>query len=134
MKRFLSALLLGCLLFFASASVKAQDTASQTFTLTVAAPLTITTPAAMSSAVVAQPYTLTLAATGGVPPYTWAVTAGSTLPAGMTLSSAGVFAGTPTTAGNYSFNITVTDSKSGTATLKAAVKTAAPAPAPAAKK
>jgi len=46
---------------------------------------------------------------GGVPPYTYAITAGS-LPAGMGLSADGTISGTPTLAGTYSFTITATDS------------------------
>ena len=41
-------------------------------------------------------YTATLAATGGTSPYTWQLTAGS-LPAGLSLSSAGVITGKATT-------------------------------------
>ncbi len=50
----------------------------------------------LPNAVVNQPYTQTLAASGGVGPYTYAMTAG-TLPAGITVSSTGVVSGTPTT-------------------------------------
>jgi hypothetical protein len=57
-------------------------------------------------------YSQTLAAFGGKSPYTWAVASGSTLPAGLTLSSAGVLSGTPTTAGSTTFSVTVTDSSS----------------------
>jgi len=49
------------------------------------------------------------AATGGTPPYTFSVAAGSSLPPGLTLT-AGDLTGTPTTVGNYSFGISVTDS------------------------
>ena len=52
-----------------------------------------------------------IAATGGTAPYTYSVAAGSTLPDGLSLSAAGVLSGTPITAGNYTFVITVTDSK-----------------------
>ena len=45
---------------------------------------------------------------GGVSPYTFAATSG--LPAGMSLSSAGVLSGTPTTAGQASISVTITDS------------------------
>jgi cytoskeletal protein CcmA (bactofilin family) len=62
-----------------------------------------------------QPYSETLAAAGGTSPYTWSVTAGS-LPDGLTLSSAGVISGTPTTAGTFSFTVRVTDSAAETAT------------------
>jgi Putative Ig domain len=51
----------------------------------------------------------TLAATGGLGARTWALAGGSSLPAGMTLSTAGVLGGTPSTAGSYSMTIRVTD-------------------------
>jgi hypothetical protein len=54
-------------------------------------------------------YQFQLEATGGVPPYTWAVGSGSTLPAGLALSSAGVVSGTPTAAGSFNPSIAVTD-------------------------
>ena len=60
-------------------------------------------------ATVGVPYSYTLKATGGLPPYTYAVTAGS-LPAGITLQSDGTVSGTPTTPGASSFTATVTDS------------------------
>src|SRR5581483_1031381 len=56
-------------------------------------------------------YNVTVAATGGTAPYTWALSSGS-LPAGLTLSSAGVITGTPTASGTSSFAITATDSSS----------------------
>jgi hypothetical protein len=60
-------------------------------------------------------YTDTLTATGGTAPYTWSVNAGS-LPPGITLTSAGVLAGTPTTAGSYPFTVNVIDQNNGIAT------------------
>jgi MBG domain (YGX type) len=51
----------------------------------------------------------TLTVVGGIPPYTFAVTAGS-VPPGMSLSSSGTISGTPTSAGPYSFTVTATDS------------------------
>ena len=50
-------------------------------------------------------------ATGGVSPYTWAVEAGTSLPAGLSLSSDGVLSGTPAhnLAGVYDFTIQLTD-------------------------
>jgi hypothetical protein len=67
-------------------------------------------------ATVGVPYTYTLQATGGLPPYTYALTAGS-LPAGITLQPDGTISGTPTTPGASSFTATVTDSASATASL-----------------
>ncbi|MEW6740745.1 MAG: putative Ig domain-containing protein [Nitrospirota bacterium] len=50
----------------------------------------------------------TLEATDGTPLYTWGIQSGS-LPAGLTLSSAGVISGTPTTDGSYNFTVRVCD-------------------------
>jgi Putative Ig domain len=60
-------------------------------------------------------YATSLSATGGSPPYTWAVTAGA-LPAGLSLASNGTITGTPTAAGTASFTAQVTDNASATAT------------------
>jgi flagellar biosynthesis component FlhA len=74
------------------------------------------------------PASLTLTASGGAAPYVFAVTAGS-VPAGLTLSSAGVLSGTPTIPGSSSFTVRATDgagcfSESGyTLTVLAAVPT-----------
>jgi gliding motility-associated-like protein len=50
-------------------------------------------------------------ATGGTGSFTYSVATGSTLPAGLSLSSSGAISGTPTTAGDYTFSISATDSK-----------------------
>jgi hypothetical protein len=56
------------------------------------------------------PFSGIAAATGGIPPYTWALTAG-TLPTGLSLNtSTGEVSGAPTLLGSYNFTITVTDS------------------------
>ncbi len=58
-------------------------------------------------------YTTTLAATGGVTPYNW-VAAG--LPSGVTLAAGtGVLSGTPTQSGNFTVNVTLTDTSGQTA-------------------
>jgi hypothetical protein len=87
-------------------------TASQPLSITVKpAPLVITT-TSLAAATGGKPYSATLAATGGVTPYTWSVSSGS-LPPGLSLDSAtGVISGTPDVAGTYSFKVTVTDSES----------------------
>ena len=71
--------------------------------------LTITTTTAPTGTVGTAYPSFQLAATGGVPPYTWAVASGSSLPAGLSLSTAGVVSGTPTASGTFSPSITVTD-------------------------
>ena len=60
------------------------------------------------------PYSSTLAATGGEPPYSWTVTGGS-LPPGLGLSSNGTISGTPIAGGMYSFTVQVTDTLANTA-------------------
>jgi hypothetical protein len=59
------------------------------------------------------PYEATLTATGGKAPYTWTLSTGSSLPAGLSLSSAGLISGSiPASVGlgNYTFSARVTDS------------------------
>jgi hypothetical protein len=53
------------------------------------------------------PYSLQFTATGGGSP-TWSISSGA-LPAGLTLSSAGLLSGTPTATGDFGFKITASD-------------------------
>src|SRR6202007_948449 len=72
----------------------------------------------LPSATVNAAYQANLTAAGGTPPYTWALAVGSTLPAGLSLSSAGIITGTlasTVTTGSYAFTATATDSTSATA-------------------
>ncbi len=71
------------------------------------APLVITT-ASLPTGDVGNPYTATLAATGGVTPYTWTITAG-TLPTGLTLNTDGTITGTPTHHTTTNLTVTATD-------------------------
>ena len=65
-------------------------------------------PSTLPEAQVDEFYTTTLVSTAATP-YTWAITAGA-LPDGLNLdTSTGVISGEPTTAGSYSFYVTVTD-------------------------
>lgn len=72
-----------------------------------------------------RPYTQTLQATGGVPPYTWSIASGS-LGTGLNLSASGVISGTPTSPGTSVFVVRITDSaaQSVTRTLAIAIKPA----------
>ena len=71
-------------------------------------PLTITTGTALISGVTGSPYSVSLAATGGIGTYTWAISSGA-LPAGLTLASAtGAITGTPTATGTFTFTGQVT--------------------------
>ena len=72
------------------------------------APLSITTLPSLPEIALGSPVSATLAATGGVPPYTWS---NMSIPAGYTLDSVtGALSGLPTQAGNISFTAIVTDS------------------------
>lgn len=91
-----------------------QQTVSNTFTIRIASPLTVTTAATLPDAIVGVPYSATLQAGGGFSPFTWSLTTGS-LPAGLQLSSGGVISGTPTAAvTSASFTATAQDSSSPT--------------------
>ena len=120
----------------------AQATASQPFTLTIAAAaqsLTITTTSPLPGGATDAAYSQTLAASGGTPPYTWSVSSGA-LPAGISLNSSnGLLAGTPTASGTFQFTTQVTDSGTGkaskafaltitAATSNLAITTTAPLP------
>ena len=72
-------------------------------------PLAITT-TSLPSGTAGLPYSASLAAVGGQPPYVWSLASGATLPVTMTLSTAGLLSGTPTVPGSYSFTLQVTDS------------------------
>jgi hypothetical protein len=69
----------------------------------------IATPSPLVQGMLNVAYTSTLTATGGTLPYTWSVASGG-LPAGVTLSKAGVISGTPTAYGTNSFTVQVADS------------------------
>ena len=63
----------------------------------------------LPNGIIGQAYSQGLSASGGQPPYTWAVIVGS-LPSGLTLSANGVISGTPTAATVASFTVRATDS------------------------
>ncbi len=64
----------------------------------------------------------TLTASGGSGTgFTWTVSGGTTLPAGITLSSSGVVGGKPTAEGSTSFTVKVTDSASASATASLSI-------------
>ena len=75
-------------------------------------PVITVNPATLPPGVIGTPYSQTITAVGGTPPYTFTVTSG-TLPPGLTLNpTTGILSGTPTTAGQFNFTITATDAAS----------------------
>ncbi|WP_430543087.1 putative Ig domain-containing protein [Xanthomonas sacchari] len=87
-------------------------TAAQAFTLTVASPTLTLSPPALPAGTAGSAYSQALSATGGTAPYSYSLATGA-LPAGLSLSAAGVLSGTPTQAGSFVFTATVTDSTAG---------------------
>ena len=66
-----------------------------------------------------EAYSSALVASGGMPPYRWALTGGG-LPTGLTLDAEGAVSGVPTSPGTWTFTATVTDAAglTGSATLQ----------------
>ncbi|MEW6130392.1 MAG: putative Ig domain-containing protein [Acidobacteriota bacterium] len=69
----------------------------------------------LSEATVNVPYSRTLSASGGLPPYRWLVDSG-TLPPGISLSQFGDLSGTPTSAGTFNFVARVNDTANNSVT------------------
>ncbi len=87
-----------------------SQSATRSFNATIDSSLVITT--VLRDGEKGVPYSASLAAQGGQPPYTWALTSGS-LPAGLSFSASGAsISGTPTDSGSFSITVTVTDAAS----------------------
>ncbi len=87
--------------------------AGATVTLTIAPPTLVFGQTTLPNGEEKVAYSQTLTASGGTAPYRFAVTTGA-LPAGLTLSTAGLLSGTPTVGGSFGFTVTATDSSTGT--------------------
>jgi hypothetical protein len=89
--------------------------ASLTYQLTVQSTGLTISPVSPTPATVGTAYGFGFMAANGAPPLTWSVISGS-LPPGLQLAGAsGLLAGTPTSAGSYSFTLQVTDVTTATA-------------------
>jgi hypothetical protein len=112
-----------------SATIKVTDStqpSSQSATANLSikigpTPLAVTTGSLPGGTVGSTYPSSALQASGGVPPYTWALASGSTLPAGLNLSAGGAISGTPAAAGSYPLTFVVTDSFTTPDTAKAAL-------------
>jgi Bacterial Ig-like domain (group 1) len=79
--------------------------------------LTVSTNPTLAQATQGYAYEAALATGGGVGPFTWSLASGSSLPPGLTLSSAGEISGTvsssASTTNPYTFTVQVTDTSDG---------------------
>jgi hypothetical protein len=88
------------------------DVKNMTLTVNVDPAVPYITNSKLPAGSLTRPYSVQLDAISGPGSYVWSLASG-TLPAGLTLSAAGLISGTPTTATTYSFTVRVT---SGSAT------------------
>ena len=89
-----------------------QQVVSSSFQITIGTQLVISTQSPLPQGIVNTAYTTTtMAAAGGATPYTWSAT---NLPAGLTISSAGVISGTPLVAAIGTTIVAITVKDSGT--------------------
>jgi hypothetical protein len=108
-----------------SSKVTASTGVSATYTIKIA-PVTLTFGAAnLPDGVVGVAYSGSVSATGGTPQYSFTA---SGLPDGLSMSAGGAVSGTPTTAGTFTVNVTVTDTAGGTARATYSIKITNPPP------
>lgn len=99
----------GVYTFWVTVTDAAGQTAASSYTLNVAAPVLVITPATLPAGRVGAAYAnTTLATAGGIAPYRYTVSAG-TLPDGLSLAEDGTISGTPTTAASTSVTLRSTD-------------------------
>ncbi|PHV46741.1 hypothetical protein CSQ91_28270, partial [Janthinobacterium sp. BJB301] len=92
-----------------STGVGAPFSASNSYTLAVAAPVLTLTPASLAAIRAGDAYSQTFTAAGGIAPYAYSVSSGA-LPTGLVLNAAtGIVSGTPTVAGSYNFTLQAKD-------------------------
>jgi Putative Ig domain len=85
-------------------------------------PNQLPSPCPLPNATAGTAYSVTITASGGFPPYTWALAPDSSLPAGLTLASgtpSATISGTPQQGGTFTFSLQVTDAGSPAVTASA---------------
>ena len=108
----------------AKATIEASDSqgnpASRSFTVVIAKGVQVATKS-LPKAKAGSPYSATLKATAGRPPYAWSISLGS-LPPGLVLSAEGRISGTPTAAGSFGFTAVAADAAGGRSTRSLTIK------------
>lgn len=98
----------GTFTFTIRASTTGSCSGTREYTLTITCPTVTLNPNTLPAATVGATYNQSLAPSGGTAPYTFSLTEGA-LPAGLSLSAAGVLSGTPTRSGDFNFTVRATD-------------------------
>ncbi len=113
----------GSYTFEVTAIDSAKNLANATYTITIGTALVLTTASPLPSGVAGTPYSTTIFAAGGTPPYTFSIT--GTAPAGLSISASGNLTGTSTGVGTFPFTVQVTDNRGITASKQYQVTFAA---------
>ncbi|MCU0124384.1 putative Ig domain-containing protein [Pseudomonas vlassakiae] len=80
----------------------------QAYTIVIASPTQSLIPASLPNGNAGSSYNQTFTASGGIAPYSYAITSGA-LPSGLSLSSTGTLSGVPTASGSTSFTVQASD-------------------------
>jgi hypothetical protein len=123
----------GASTFIAQVTDAASRTAQKSLSITVAplamSPLKLNL-ASTVQAIKGEPFAYQPEATGGTPPYTWAVIAGA-LPAGLALNGGtGAVTGTASASGDFNVALAVRDQRNESATGSIVIKVIEPQPVP----
>jgi hypothetical protein len=113
----------GSYAFTVQAVIDGARSDTKALTIVVRDPLTITGPTDPALEVGVR-YLTALKGNGGLRTYKWALTAGA-MPPGLTFFPGGAITGRPTTAGEFEFTVTLTDSEGRTTTYDGSLTVAA---------
>lgn len=94
--------------FTIGATDSVGNTGSQLYTVNIGTSVLTVTPPTLPAGTRNVAYSQNVGATGGTGPYSFTISGGA-LPAGVTMNSAGLISGTPTTAGSVSFTVRALD-------------------------
>jgi hypothetical protein len=101
--------------------------ATKGYAITVTCPSITVTPASTPAATISAAYSQQLSASGGATPYAFSLQVPDVLPAGLTLSGAGLISGIPTATGTTNFTVIATDSNGCTGTKAYSIQVSCPA-------
>ena len=100
----------GTFTFAVTATDAKACTGTRGYSIQVVCPAITLSPATLPVGTLNEAYNKTITATGGIAPYSYAVTTGNP-PTGLNLAPGGLLSGTPTATGTFNFTVTATDAK-----------------------